>query len=293
MPFAGLQRFFGTLAVLLLVSVSCSSREAGAPPGQNRDAAPVGDSPLDASQGILADSDEADRGDPLTDSQSDSTLLDADEAGSLADGSELALCLRLMDPQNKTHELELSKAVDDQYIMLIDRDCRVHKANYPPGEAEAIAFATWRNVLYAYNLDLWGCTGKTTTGFALLSTAFQDVSAADAAQLIELYLSAATNVLALTAREIADLRRDLQRLASPRVTNGSTDYTLSACAPDAGPDAGDAAEEAKDAPEEKAVDASEEMALDASREALDTSEEIMDASEETMNASQGDAEGGN
>jgi hypothetical protein len=169
-----------------------------------------------------------------------------------------------MDPQNKAHALELSKAVDDQYILLIQADCRVHNANYPPGGA--IAFATWRNVLYAYNLDLWGCTGRPATGFALLSSAFQDMSAADAALLIELYLNAATDVLALTPLEAVDLRRDLQRLASPRITNESTDYTLSVCTQDAGPDAGDASDEkAADASDENPTDAFEESAMDASQ----------------------------
>ncbi len=289
MPGTGFHRsLFAPLVLLafLSVSVSCSGREGGAAPGQNRDAAPVGDSAAlrDASQGIFEVSDEADPSDHPTDSRSDSTLADVGEAEALADGSELALCLRLMDPQNKTRELDLSKAVDDQYILLIQADCRVHKANYPP--KGALAFAAWRNALYAYNLDLWGCTGKAPMGFALLSTEFQDVSAADAAQLIELYLNAATGILALTAREVANLRRDLQRLANPLITNESTDYTLSACSQDAGPEAGDAAEETKDALEEKAVDASEEMAMDASEE------KAMDASEETIDAFQGDEEGG-
>jgi hypothetical protein len=243
---AGLHRLLGAVALLVGVGVGvgvgCSGGEGSAAPGQNHDAAPLSDSPAlhDTSEDV---SDQADQRDGPIDE--DSSILEGLtlEAEAAADVSALALCLRLMDPQNKTRELELSKAVDDQYILLIQADCRVHKANYPPGGDGGEAFATWRNLLYAYNLDLWGCTGKTPTGFALLSTAFQEMSEADAAQLIELYLNAATNVLALTAREVADLRRDLQRLANPRITNESTDYTLSACSQDAGPEVGDAIDE--------------------------------------------------
>jgi hypothetical protein len=148
-----------------------------------------------------------------------------------ADAPKLALCLRLVDPQDPNHVFKLSQTVGDAYVLLVAGDCRVDRATYL---SSATAFADWRNALYAYNLALWGCNPNAPAGFALLSTELQGLSSADAALVIELYLRAATTVLGLTTSEASDLRRDLQRLAGPLVRNESADYALSDCIPDAG-----------------------------------------------------------
>jgi hypothetical protein len=197
---------------------------------------------------------------------------------------KLALCLRLMDPQDPNHVFKLSQTVGDAYLLLVNGDCRIKGAAHPPGGATV--FADWRNALYEYNPALWGCIAPAPEGFALLSTAFQDFSRADVALLIELYLRAATTVLALTTSEVADLRSDLQRLAASLPVNESTEYTFSSCA-------GDASVES-DAPTDAGaeIDVSQaEATTDAAHEAAEATTEPTDAKEETLDASAED-EGG-
>src|SRR5262249_43752663 len=146
--------------------------------------------------------------------------------------AQLALCLRLMDPQDPNHVLQLSETVGDAYLMLVNADCRVKGITHPDGGV--MAYADWRNALYNFNLLLWGCFAKGPSTFPLLSASFSDFSRADVALLIELYLRASATVLALSPGEVADLRGDLQQLAAARPTNESTDYTFSTCTGDAG-----------------------------------------------------------
>jgi hypothetical protein len=68
-----------------------------------------------------------------------------------------------------------------------------------------------------------------------------ELTSADAALLIELYIKATKEIIELTPSEVAQLRQDLAALAAKAVTRQSADYTFSACgALEAGPD-GDSA----------------------------------------------------
>jgi hypothetical protein len=169
---------------------------------------------------------------PTDEAKPDVSSGDERAADVSADAPKLALCLRLMDPQDPNHVFKLSQTVGDAYVLLVFADCRVKGAVYPDGGTPALA--EWRNALYQYNPRLWGCIADPPQGFALVSTAFPDFSTADDALLIDLYLRAATTVLALTQSEVADLRNELQRLAAPLIRNESADYTLSSCMADAG-----------------------------------------------------------
>ncbi len=281
MSHAGFDLLLGELAFVAATLVGCSGEAEVTSAVSPQDAATVIDSPMttDVRSGGMDVSNRPDRIDhPVDASLPDAVDVDARAGDVGADANELALCLRLMDPQDKFKVLTLSKSVDDQYLLLIQDDCRVYKALLPPGGASA--FADWRNLLYAYNPDLWGCTDQPATGFALISTALPGVSAADTALLIELYLKAATQVLALSSREIASLRRDLQRLAGPLLTDGSTSFTLSRCPSEAGAEA--------DAPSEAGAEA--DAPSEAGAEADAPSDVGVDDS--ATDEQRGDAEGG-
>jgi hypothetical protein len=294
MSHAGFDLLLGERVRFVLVAATlaaCSGDADVTPPSGSADAAPDLDSPvaLDVQGATMDVSSRPDRIDhPVDASQSNTVDVDAGAGDVAPDSTELALCLRLMDSQDKLKVLTLSKSVDDQYLLLIQDDCRVFKALYPPGGAPALA--TWRNLLYAYNQDLWGCSDKPPSGFALVSPAISGISPADTTLLIELYLKAATEVLALSSREIADLRRDLQRLAGPLLADGSTSFTLSSCPMEAGVEAD--APSTPDVASFDAVassDASDASTADAEASARDASSDDADS---TTDGASGIEEGG-
>lgn len=237
MSLAGFDLLLGARARLfaatMLVGCSGSPDDAASAGIVGDDAATAFDSRSDHSTDGLDASREGDASARPPDGARPDTSsgADAPQPDVAADVPALALCLRLDDPQNPNRIFQLSQAVDDQYLVLISGDCRVGNALHPPGGTPALA--AWRNDLYSWNLDLWGCKDKIAAGFGLVSTAFQGVTFADAAQLIELYLNASTKVLELTSAEAADLRRDLEQLAKSVVLSESTSYSLSSCVSDA------------------------------------------------------------
>lgn len=229
---AGFDLLFGVRLLAATILVGCSGGDdEGTPSDGGHDAATSADASIDrASDAPL---DRADRSDQPSDAaKSDASRPDVKAPDVVAEVPELALCLRLMDPQNSNHVLQLSQAVGDQYLLLVKADCRVSEVRHPPGGVTE--FGVWRDALYAYSADLWGCTARAPMGFALVSTELPSISPTDAAQLIELYLTAATQLLALTSREATVLRKDLQRLAGPVVTSESAGFTFSSCSDDAG-----------------------------------------------------------
>jgi hypothetical protein len=204
-----------------------------------------------------------------------------------ADAAKLALCLRLNDPLDTNRVLTFSQTVTDQFILFVYADCRVANAVHPPGGT--VQFGTWKNEIYAYNLDLWGCTSKTVTDFELVSSTFGELTKQAAQALVDDYLQAATKILSLTDDEAADMRADLERLELLAVGADASNALLSTCASDAGSEekGSDAAEGAADAPADAgnaAPDAADAQRADASRDAADVSVDGFDANDAAQGA---------
>ncbi len=126
-----------------------------------------------------------------------------------------------------------SSSIVPQFFGALHADCRISKL-----VDEHPSLASFGDALTQFNLELWGCSGDGVSDFALMDGA-TELSAADAAILVELYVERMTLVLQLPPSYEKELATTLTCLAESAITNPSTaDYTFSACA-DGGVDGSD------------------------------------------------------
>jgi hypothetical protein len=230
------RRAVGLVAIAPIVAeASCSAGE-NLPIGQG-DATPATDAPL-----LVSDAESVEA----------TTEADASSAD-IAEAARIPLCLRLTDPDRPGRLLDLSADVRSGYLSLVAADCRV-EGLFP---TRSSTLAAWSNRLYDWNLDLWGCTDRPATGFALVHADIHDVTSADAALLIDDYLLATARSLRLSPSEATQMRQDLVALAEAAITRTSDEHPHSSCSacdgaadPDATPrDGGCASDATEDAPE--------------------------------------------
>jgi hypothetical protein len=125
----------------------------------------------------------------------------------------------------------MSADVRNGYLRLVAGDCRLDGL-FP---ARSATLAVWSNHLYDWNLDLWGCTDRSATGFALVPAEVTELTSADAALLIDDYLATAAVTLKLSPPEATWMRQELVRLGMAAITRQSDEHPYSACGPrDAG-----------------------------------------------------------
>ena len=119
-------------------------------------------------------------------------------------------------------------ALTRAYTTATLNDCRVDLL-FPRNEA----LAGFRNRLDAWALRLWGCQGESVTNFGLAPDDAQ-LSAGDAAILIDDYTAAARTELGLSDPQVAEARAALERLAAPLIVSDSSEPSRSHCADGAG-----------------------------------------------------------
>lgn len=159
----------------------------------------------------------------------------ADAGACLPAGAEYKLdfCQTIDQPITKTTQIV------PPYFGKLHADCRVAKL-----VDEHPALFEFGNDLTTFTLALWGCEAIGVTTFGLIDIV-TEISAADAALLIEYYVDLTAVTLSLAPSQIAELENALRCLSQGVVTNPSTtEYTLSSCVPDGG---ADAASDASDA----------------------------------------------
>src|SRR5258708_3472293 len=139
---------------------------------------------------------------------------DTVSGGELVADAALRLCRRLSDPNFPVRVLDMSADVRNGYLRLVAGDCRLDGL-FPVRSA---TLAAWSNHLYDWNLDLWGCTDRVATGFALVHAEVGDLTSADAALLIDDYLTTAASTLRLSPSEATRIRQDLVRLGMAAIT---------------------------------------------------------------------------
>jgi len=146
------------------------------------------------------------------------------EAGSpSAVGERLEVCGRLTSPT-----IIHIDAVTRGYTTLTLNDCNVDLL-FPRNEA----LAGFRNRLTAWAMRFWGCQGESVTNFGLAPDDAQ-LSAGDAAILIDDYMASARTELGLSDPEFEDARAALERLAAPLIVDDSSEPSRSHCAAGAG-----------------------------------------------------------
>ncbi len=147
--------------------------------------------------------------------------------GEATDASDAAvrLCVRLSDPNLPVKVLNMSADVRNGYLRLVAGDCRLDGL-FP---ASSATLAVWSNHLYDWNLDLWGCTDRSARGFALVPAEVTDLTSADAALLIDDYLSSAAPTLRPSPSEATWMRQELARLGMAAITRQSDEHPYSAC----------------------------------------------------------------
>jgi hypothetical protein len=140
----------------------------------------------------------------------------------------LGLCGRL--PQNQW--TTLTTQIVPPYLSKLHFDCRVARiADDHP------ALPEFGNALIGWLLRFWGCNTPAVTNFGLVD-AVSKLSAADAAVVIEHYMSLASVRLSLSSEEEREMRAALGCLAARAVTNPSTtQHEHSSCRDDSGADA--------------------------------------------------------
>jgi hypothetical protein len=142
----------------------------------------------------------------------------------------------------------LQAGIVPQFIGDIHFDCRINKmVDDDPG-----GIPQFGNDVSGFTLELWGCQGDGVSHFGLANGSLEEASvptltAADAALLIEKYVSRTVLVLELGPSLEKLLFDTLTCLAEGAITNPSTtDYTFSSCPPDAGADASEDASTTSD-----------------------------------------------
>jgi hypothetical protein len=151
----------------------------------------------------------------------------AGAGGSAGDGSngcvagaeyKLDVCLRLTRPG------DILETLVPAYFGSVHNDCRVARlVDEHPNVGD------FANLLTPWSLELWGCRENGASSFALVDEV-TDVSAADAALLIDLYMAVATLRLALSTEEEAEMRRALECLSAQAISDPSTTrHALSKC----------------------------------------------------------------
>jgi hypothetical protein len=135
-------------------------------------------------------------------------------------GEALSFCPRLGGPELSAFN------VTRAYDHAVYNDCRVTWVTdlyLKTGDRD-----TFLNDLLSWCLRFWGCQTPAVDDFALIyQTA--PLTSADAAALIDDYMSVATTELTLSTGEIAQMRAALGRLSRQTVAQDSSDYSHSAC----------------------------------------------------------------
>jgi hypothetical protein len=209
----------GLVAIFLIVGgASCSAGQNVSTNDAASDATPAMDAPV-----------------PVPDSETaDATPTFEAASPDSAEAARIPLCLRLSEPDRPAKVLNLSADVRTGYLTLVAGDCRM-EGLFPTRSA---TLAAWSNRLYDWNLDLWGCTDRRATGFALVHDEIGDLTSADAALLIDDYLLAANRTLKLSRSEATEMRQDVALLGVAAITRQSDEHPFSGCsACDAGPEA--------------------------------------------------------
>ncbi|HKQ71708.1 MAG TPA: hypothetical protein VJT73_20335 [Polyangiaceae bacterium] len=208
--------------------------------------------------------------------------VDARDGSALDVAAErVVVCARVDDPLRPSHIRELTNAVSITYLDLVETDCTV--TNLLPSSRAAIV--DWLNAIDVWTWGLWECPESTTPAtFVLVHDQVTDLTSADAAHLIDIYLKASSRVVALTAKETAYLRQTLERFAASAVKWQSNDHIFSACR-DGGTDAKpfDAARFDGPPAESGVADGAPGSATDAGPPIDATSEAANDAASEAAN----------
>ena len=179
--------------------------------------APADEPPANDAPSYDVPNDELAEDSPASDGSVNEPMDSADAA--------VRLCVRLSDPNFPVHVLNLSADVRNGYLRLVAGDCSLDGL-FPTRSA---TLAVWSNRLYDWNLDLWGCTDRSVTGFALVPAEVTELTSADAALLIDDYLSTATTTLKLSRSEATWMRQELVRLGTAAITRQSDEHPYSAC----------------------------------------------------------------
>jgi hypothetical protein len=146
-----------------------------------------------------------------------------------ATSDAVTLCTRLDNPLRPAGIAQLSLLVEQAYVRLVYSDCDVGAMISTNGDT----LFDFQNALVAWNLQLWGCDGQSTTQLGLLRDGFVGVTSADVARLSDHYVAAASQVLAMSAEEELAMRDTLSRLTATAILVASDAFSLSVCAADA------------------------------------------------------------
>jgi hypothetical protein len=129
----------------------------------------------------------------------------------------IELCRRLDGPEALAHQVSLA------YVPKLETDCRI--LDMVAGRRDG---ALYYNEVVHFSLDLWGCPERAAPAFALQVDSMA-LSKGDASVLIELYLEAAEERLALSSAEKLALQRELERLALAVVFSCTDELSYSTC----------------------------------------------------------------
>jgi hypothetical protein len=141
-------------------------------------------------------------------------------------GTQIAICPRLVTPDRPdltTQFSELAKA----HMRAVLRECRVRDS-----VATLPSIPDWLNALNTFGWELFGCSTKSPTTFALVGER-PGYSRADVELLIEIYVATVDAQLGLTVSEEREVEALLTALSSSVVTSESDEYSYSTCS-DAG-----------------------------------------------------------
>lgn len=209
-------------ALFLVCSSGCS---AGSPPAAVANASDAADAAAENVQGP-GDAQQTNEDLPLAQDGTNGDM--AVDAFAEAPADEMSpvvpLCTRLDDPGHPDHINVLSQNVALEYLHLVALDCRV--ANLSSSNDTTFVFA---NQLRVFNLALWGCWSNPPADFGLVPEMIGELTSADVALLIDVYLQAAVIVLELSSGEVDALRGSLVDLGALAVTRNANAYALSLC----------------------------------------------------------------
>ena len=146
--------------------------------------------------------------------------------GGSSDPTQLAVCVRVDDPTSLSFDTTVA------FESAVITDCRINWVTslYYNSSTGLNDRSDFLNQLLHFNLDLWGCTGRSApTSFDLIY-APAPLSLADVGALIDAYVVVATTELTLSPGEITDLRALLEHLSEPLLLDPDPgDFSASSC----------------------------------------------------------------
>ena len=132
--------------------------------------------------------------------------------GATGGSTQLEVCVRL-STQPSTIAWDVSRAFE----ISVNTDCRINwvRLLYLDPDIGLDKRNAFLNRLIAFSTNLWGCFGSTPPQSFDLIWKLTPLSAADVELLIDDYIAAASDPLALSPGETTELRAILNRLAEP------------------------------------------------------------------------------